>query len=232
MKKIVDEGPISHQLKEFFELSSVIVDYNSGNLHSAKKSFQLISNELGNNQVEVTSEPEVILRADRVILPGVGSFNDCKLNLLKQRGLIDAIKHRVIKDGVPFLGICVGHQLMASIGVENNLKTEGFGWIPGTVTRITPSDPSLKIPHMGWNTLKFDRKHELFSGIDEDEHAYFVHSYHLELENPQDRIAFSNYGQKITAAIVRENLVGTQFHPEKSQTMGLTFIRNFLCWRP
>ena len=213
-------------------MSSVIVDYKSGNLHSAKKSFQLISDELGHKEVLVSSKPEVIREAERIILPGVGTFNDCKSNLLKEPGLIDAIETRVISDGVPFLGICVGHQLMASFGLENNLKTEGFDWIPGTVDRLNPSDQDLKVPHMGWNTLEFDRAHALLDGIDEHSHAYFVHSYHLVLDNLKDRLAYSSYGQQITAAVLKDNMVGTQFHPEKSQTVGLTFIRNFLRWKP
>ena len=213
-------------------MRSVIVDYNSGNLHSVKKSFQLISTEIGNEEIVVSANPEVILKAERVILPGVGAFNDCKSNLLKQPGLIEAIEQRVMKDGVPFLGICVGHQLMASLGLENNIETKGFNWISGKVDRITPSNGGFKIPHMGWNTLVFDRDHALFYDIDENSHAYFVHSYHLVLDNLRDRLAYTHYGQYITAAVQKNNIAGTQFHPEKSQTVGLTFIRNFLRWRP
>ena len=213
-------------------MTSVIVDYNSGNLHSAKKSFQLLSTELNQGEVLVSSDIDVIVKAERLILPGVGSFNDCKANLLKKNGLFEAIEQRVIFDGVPFLGICVGHQLMATIGLENNNKTAGFDWISGTVTKITPSDPALKIPHMGWNTLHFDNKHSLFDGINDGDHTYFVHSYHLIMDDEINRISYTNYGQKITAAVVKDNMVGTQFHPEKSQTVGLTFIRNFLLWRP
>ena len=213
-------------------MTSVIVDYNSGNLHSAKKSFQLLSTELNQGEVLVSSDIDVILKAERLILPGVGSFNDCKANLLKKNGLFEAIEQRVIFDGVPFLGICVGHQLMATIGLENNVKTAGFDWISGTVTKITPSDPALKIPHMGWNTLHFDNKHSLFDGINDGDHTYFVHSYHLIMDDEINRISYTNYGQKITAAVVKDNMAGTQFHPEKSQAVGLTFIRNFLLWRP
>ncbi|MDG2475217.1 MAG: imidazole glycerol phosphate synthase subunit HisH [Paracoccaceae bacterium] len=213
-------------------MNSVIVDYNSGNLHSAQKSFQLISNDLGQGEVLVSSNPEIILKAERIILPGVGSFNDCKLNLLKKAGLIEAMEQRVIKDGVPFLGICVGHQLMASVGLENEINTKGLGWISGTVMKIAPSNPKLKVPHMGWNTLAFDRDHKLFKGINEEDHAYFIHSYHLVLDNVIDRLSYTEYGQKITAAVLKENMVGTQFHPEKSQAVGLRFIQNFLLWRP
>ena len=213
-------------------MTSVIVDYNSGNLHSAKKSFQLISDELDQGEVLVSGDPEVILKAERIILPGVGTFTDCKVNLVKQTGLIEAIEERVIKDGRPFLGICVGHQLMASMGLENNVTTKGLGWVAGTVKKITPSDPKLKVPHMGWNTLIFDRKHHLFNGISSHDHAYFVHSYHLDLENSDDRSAYTEYGQHVTAAVFKENMAGTQFHPEKSQSVGLRFIRNFLLWRP
>ena len=213
-------------------MTSVIVDYNSGNLHSAKKSFQLLSLELNQGEVLVTSDIDVILKAERLILPGVGSFNDCKVNLHKKTGLFEAIEQRVVCDGVPFLGICVGHQLMATIGLENNTETKGFNWVSGTVSQITPSDQSLKIPHMGWNTLHFDHKHKLFNGINEGDHVYFVHSYHLILDNQNERISYTNYGQEITAAVVKDNMAGTQFHPEKSQAIGLTFIRNFLLWRP
>ena len=213
-------------------MTSVIVDYNSGNLHSAKKSFQLLSTELNQGEVLVSSDIDVIVKAERLILPGVGSFNDCKANLLKKNGLFEAIEQRVIFDGVPFLGICVGHQLMATIGLENNNKTAGFDWISGTVTKITPSDSALKIPHMGWNTLHFDNKHSLFNGINDGDHTYFVHSYHLIMDDEINRISYTNYGQKITAAVVKDNMAGTQFHPEKSQAVGLTFIRNFLLWRP
>ena len=213
-------------------MSSVIVDYNSGNLHSVKKSFQLISNELDQGEVLVSANPDIIIKAERIILPGVGTFDDCKSNLLKQTGLIEAIEERILKDGKPFLGICVGHQLMASKGLENNVETEGLGWIAGTVKKITPSSPHLKIPHMGWNTLLIDREHQLFNGIGNQDHAYFVHSYHLELEHPEERISYTEYGQKITAAVLKENMAGTQFHPEKSQSIGLRFIANFLLWRP
>ena len=208
------------------------MDCNSGNLHSAKKSFQRISKELGQKDIVVSANPNVILAADRVILPGVGAFDDCKSNLLKKVGLIEAIEQRVLKDGVPFLGICVGHQLMASSGVENNVRTPGFDWIPGIVKRISSSKPHFKIPHMGWNSLVFDRHHELFNGINEQHHMYFVHSYHLVPDKPTDRIAYTDYGLKITAAVLKENMVGTQFHPEKSQAVGLKFIRNFLLWKP
>ncbi len=213
-------------------MGSIIIDYNSGNLHSVRKSFQLVSNELEKGEILISSRPEEILTAERIILPGVGSFNDCKSNLLKRSGLIEAIKQRVMKDKKPFLGICVGQQLMATTGLENNVKTKGFDWISGTVERIAPSNPSLKIPHMGWNELRFDRNHELFEGIKTNDHAYFIHSYHFVLDNPAERISYTDYGQTITAAVLKENMVGTQFHPEKSQSVGLTFIRNFLLWKP
>ena len=213
-------------------MGSVIVDYNSGNIHSVKKSFQLIANELGQEEVLVSNNPKTILKAEKIVLPGVGTFTDCKSNLVKQTGLIESIEQRVVNDGIPFLGICVGHQLLASIGLENNVETSGLGWIPGTVTKISSPDPNLKIPHMGWNTLIFDRQHELFDGIKELDHAYFVHSYHVVLDNPGDRVCYTNYGQKVTAAVVKENIVGTQFHPEKSQAVGLTFIQNFMLWKP
>ena len=213
-------------------MGSVIIDYNSGNLHSVKKSFQLVSEELGRGKVTISNDPEIVIKADRIILPGVGAFHDCKSNLIKQTGLMEAIEQRVTKDGAPFLGICVGHQLMASIGLENNIKTEGFNWIPGRVERINPANPDLKVPHMGWNTLCFDRDHQLFNGINENDHVYFVHSYHVILDNPNHRVSYTQYSQDITAAVIRANMIGTQFHPEKSQAVGLTFIRNFLNWSP
>jgi len=191
-----------------------------------------MSSNLGQGEVLVSSDPKVILRAKRIILPGVGSFNDCKSNLLKRVGLIEALEERVLKDKIPFLGICVGQQMMASNGLENNTSTAGLGWVPGTVERISPSNLNFKIPHMGWNTLKFDRSHQLFDEINDQDHVYFVHSYHLKVDDPADRICYTNYGQEITAAVLKNNMVGTQFHPEKSQTVGLTFIRNFLTWQP
>jgi glutamine amidotransferase len=213
-------------------VNSVIVDYNSGNLHSARKSFQHVSTEFNKGEVIVSSRPSDILKADRIILPGVGSFDDCRKGLSNISDLFEAIEQRVIKEGYPFLGICVGHQMMATTGYENNCETAGFNWIPGDVVKISPLDDALKIPHMGWNSLKFDARHSLFHDISDGDHVYFVHSYHLVPKNKEHRISYTSYSQDITAAIIKDNIVGTQFHPEKSQTTGLTFIRNFLSWKP
>lgn len=213
-------------------MNAVIIDYNSGNLHSAKKSFQRVASELGRGEVIVSSEPEEIAKADRIILPGVGSFDSCKRELLAVSGMFEAIEQRVIREGHPLLGICVGQQLMATIGFENELETKGFDWIPGKVVKISPSVSSLKIPHIGWNSLQFDYYHPLFEDINENSHMYFVHSYHLIPDDINRRVSYTNYGTKITAAVICENIIGTQFHPEKSQTEGLKFIKNFFCWNP
>ncbi len=213
-------------------MSCVIVDYASGNLHSALKSFQRMAAETGTGPVTVSADPETILAADRIVLPGVGAFADCRAGLLARPGLFEAIETRVIAGGVPFLGICVGAQMMASRGLEHGLDTPGFGWIPGEVVRIAPADPALKIPHMGWNALADLAPHPLLAGIAPGEHAYFVHSYHLVAENPAHVLARVDHGGPITAMVGRDNLAGTQFHPEKSQKTGLRLIANFLAWRP
>jgi glutamine amidotransferase len=215
-------------------LSVVIIDYGSGNLHSAQKAFERAAREAGlSTPVEVTGDPQRVRRADRVVLPGVGAFADCKRGLVAADGMIAALEERVIAQGAPFLGICVGMQLMAERGLEHEV-TQGLGWIRGDVARIAPADAALKIPHMGWNTLSLTRPHPLFAGIaagDDGLHAYFVHSYHLAADDDQT-IARADYGGPVTAVVGRDNLVGAQFHPEKSQTLGLAFIANFLRWRP
>jgi imidazole glycerol-phosphate synthase subunit HisH len=212
-------------------MTCVIVDYASGNLHSAEKSFQRMARETGSGTVVVSSDPEVVRKADRVVLPGVGAFADCRAGLLAVEGMFEAIRTRVIDQGVPFLGICVGAQLMASRGREH-LDSEGFGWIPGEVAQIVPADPALKIPHMGWNELEVLSSHPLFEGIRSGDHAYFVHSYHLVAQNPAHVLARTDHGGPVTAAVGRDNLFGAQFHPEKSQTTGLRLIANFLNWTP
>jgi glutamine amidotransferase len=166
------------------------------------------------------------------VLPGVGAFADCRAGLAAIPGLFEAIEDRVIRRGAPFLGICVGQQMMASLGREHGRDTPGFGWIPGEVVRLTPSDPALKIPHMGWNALEIAAPHPVLAGIASGDHAYFVHSYHLVPEDPRHRIATVDHGGPVTAVVARDNLLGTQFHPEKSQTTGLRLIANFLAWRP
>ncbi len=213
-------------------MTTVIVDYNSGNIHSAEKSFQRMATELGTAPVVVTSDPEVVRRADRIVLPGVGAFTDCRQGLASYDGLFEAIEERVIKGGAPFLGICVGMQMMATIGREHGHETAGFDWIGGEVVEMTPDDPALKVPHMGWNELEIRQDHALFDGISSGDHAYFVHSYHLSPENPDHLLAEVDYGGPITAAVGRDNMVGTQFHPEKSQKTGLRLIGNFLKWAP
>jgi imidazole glycerol-phosphate synthase subunit HisH len=212
-----------------------IVDYGSGNLHSAAKAFERAAREEGLSEpIVVTSDPEAVARADRVVLPGVGAFADCRRGLDEVAGMVAALDESVRRRGRPFLGICVGMQLMAERGREYEV-TQGLGWIPGEVDRITPSDPSLKIPHMGWNTLNACRPHPLLEGIatgPEGLHAYFVHSFQLEPSERSDLIAEADYGGPVTAVVGRDTAVGTQFHPEKSQRLGLRLIANFLKWTP
>jgi len=216
-------------------MSVAIVDYGSGNLHSAAKACERAARESGHEQpIIVTSDPEAVARADRVVLPGVGAFADCRRGLDAVPGMIDALKESVRKRGKPFLGICVGMQLMAERGREYQV-TLGLGWIAGEVDRITPNDPSLKIPHMGWNTLNMLQPHPLLEDIPlgpDGLHAYFVHSYELKPTQRRDLIAQADYGGPLTAIVGRDNMVGTQFHPEKSQRLGLKLIANFLKWSP
>ncbi len=209
---------------------TVIVDYSSGNLHSAEKSVRRMADELCCGEVRVSSRPETVAGADRLILPGVGAFADCR-HALAKRGLDEAIRMAVVERAVPFLGICVGMQLMATTGLEHG-RTNGFDWIPGVVRSIERGDAGLKIPHMGWNSLRFTDAHPLFAGICETTDVYFVHSYHLVPAQAQDRIAFTDYGGDVTAAVAAGNLAGVQFHPEKSQRAGLRIIANFLSWDP
>ena len=210
---------------------TVLIDYESGNLHSAEKAFQRMARETGAGEVIVTSNPEDVARADRIVLPGDGAFPACRRALVERTGLYEAMVEAVERKGRPFLGICVGMQLMATTGHEYE-ETPGLGWIAGDVVRIEPSDPALKVPHMGWNDLVIDRPHPVLDGIETGEHAYFVHSYHMRVRNPQDRLAHCDYGGDITAIVGRGTMVGTQFHPEKSQAAGLRLIANFLRWRP
>ena len=213
----------------------VIIDYGSGNLHSAGKAFERAARE---NAIEadilVSAEPADVAEADRVVLPGVGAFADCRAGLERIDGLLDALCETVIEKARPFLGICVGMQLMAERGLEHGISP-GLGWIHGEVGAIAPDRPELKIPHMGWNTLRLRNPHPLLAGIetgDEGLHAYFVHSYHLVAGEPGTVIAETDYGGPVTAMVGRDNLVGTQFHPEKSQRLGLRLIANFLAWKP
>ena len=210
---------------------TVLVDYDSGNLHSAAKAFQRMASEVDGGQVLVSSRPEDVARADRIVLPGDGAFPACRQALGAKDGLFEAIAEAVTHRARPFLGICVGMQMMASWGREYQ-DTPGFGWIPGEVVRITPTEPALKVPHMGWNDLVLDAPHPLLDGISTGDHAYFVHSYHFRVTDPAHRLAHVNYAGAVTAVIGRETMVGTQFHPEKSQKAGLRLIANFLNWRP
>ena len=216
-------------------MSVAIIDYGSGNLHSAAKAFERAARDSALAMpIDVTAEPEKIRAAERIVLPGVGAFKDCREGLLAVPGLWETLEEQVIRVGKPFLGICVGMQLMASRGLEHDVA-EGFGWIPGDVKPITPKDPSFKIPHMGWNTLNLCKPHALLAGIplgDNGLHAYFVHSYHFEPRDPAHVIATTEHGMTVTAMVGRDNLAGTQLHPEKSQQLGLTLIANFLRWRP
>jgi len=216
-------------------MSVAIVDYGSGNLHSAAKAFERAARECGYGEpIVVTHDPDAVARAERVVLPGVGAFADCRRGLDAVSGMVEALSTRVRQQGRPFLGICVGMQLMAERGREYEV-TAGLGWIPGEVDRITPSDPDLKIPHMGWNTLNAVRPHKLLEGISvgpQGLHAYFVHSFHLKTAEPASLVAQADYGGPVTAIVGRDTAVGTQFHPEKSQRLGLKLIANFLQWKP
>jgi glutamine amidotransferase len=216
-------------------VSVAIVDYGSGNLHSAAKAFERAARESGHDQpILVTHDPDRVARADRVVLPGVGAFADCRRGLDAVAGMVEALNVAVRQRGRPFLGICVGMQLMAERGREYAV-TPGLGWIAGDVDRIAPTDPALKIPHMGWNTLTAARPHPLLDGIATGAsglHAYFVHSYELKVADRNDLVAQADYGGPVTAIVGRDTMVGTQFHPEKSQRMGLALIANFLKWTP
>ena len=250
-------------------MTCAIIDYGSGNLHSAVKSFERAATESGaNTKIILTNEPNTIKAADRIVLPGVGAYADCLNGLEAIEGLREALEEAVIQNAKPFFGICVGMQLMSTEGHEHKV-TQGLNWIPGKVKAITPTNPTLKIPHMGWNTLKVSSKgsdadravaggqseapekngveierktvdgqsglHPVLKDINLGPaglHAYFVHSYHYEVDNPAHRLLTTNYGGDITAMIGRDNIIGTQFHPEKSQKLGLKLIANFLNWRP
>lgn len=212
-----------------------IVDYGSGNLRSAQKAFERAAYESAiHADILVTADPQMVENADRIVLPGVGAFRDCRDGVHAIDGMMDVLQQQVRTKAKPFLGICVGMQLMADRGLEGR-ETTGFGWIKGQVEKISVSDPSLKIPHMGWNTLDVSNPHPLLNGIETGEaglHAYFVHSFHFHNELSADCIATAQYGGLVTAMIASENMVGTQFHPEKSQKLGLALISNFLQWNP
>jgi len=210
---------------------TVLVDYESGNLHSAEKAFQRMSAEVGGGAVIVSNRAEDVARADRIVLPGDGAFPACRDALAAVPGMIEALEDAVIARGRPFLGICVGMQLLASRGLEYR-QVPGLGWIPGTVERIAPADATLKVPHMGWNDLVLDRAHPVLDGLGTGNHAYFVHSYQFHADDPAHLLAHVDYAGPVTAIVGRDNILGTQFHPEKSQATGLRLIANFLRWSP
>ncbi|TWB51535.1 imidazole glycerol phosphate synthase subunit HisH [Rhizobium sp. ERR 922] len=212
-----------------------IIDYGSGNLRSATKAFERAAREAGiDAEIDLTDDAERVATADRIVLPGVGAYADCRRGLDAVPGMTEAVIDVVEHKARPFLGICVGMQLMSSRGLEKTI-TQGFGWIKGDVKEMTPSDLDLKIPQIGWNTLDIRHPHALFDGIEtgpDGLHAYFVHSYHLAADHSDDVIATTNYGGPMTAFVGRDNIAGAQFHPEKSQKLGLALIANFLRWKP
>ena len=215
-------------------MTVAIIDYGSGNLHSAHKAFERASQEAGvGEEIVITADPDRIRGAERIVLPGVGAFADCRNGLASREGLLEALGEAVRQKGRPFLGICVGMQLLATRGLEHGV-TDGFGWIPGDVVALDAGS-DLRIPHMGWNTLDVVREHPTLAGIPtgpDGLHAYFVHSYQLAPQSPDTLVAETDYGGRVTAIVGRDNIVGSQFHPEKSQKLGLAFIANFLRWRP
>ena len=210
---------------------TAIIDYESGNLHSAEKAFQRMAREMDAGEVVVTSDADVVARADRLVLPGDGAFPACAAELRGHKGIYDAMVEAVEQKGRPFLGICVGMQLMATTGHEYE-ETPGLGWVGGDVVKIAPADPALKVPHMGWNDLVIESAHPVFDGITSGDHVYFVHSYHFRVAKPAERLAHVDYAGDVTAVIGRDTMVGMQFHPEKSQATGLRMIGNFLTWKP
>ena len=214
-------------------MSVAIIDYGSGNLHSAAKALERAARDVGDTVI-VTSDPDAVRGAERIVLPGVGAFADCRRGLDAVSGMVEALREAVERQAKPFLGICVGCQLMAERGLEKE-TSEGLGWIAGDVVEIKPSDPELKIPHMGWNDIEVAREHPLLAGIPtgpDGLDAYFVHSYHIAARKPDEVVATADYGGPVTAIVGRDNLAGTQFHPEKSQELGLALIANFLRWKP
>ncbi len=210
---------------------TALIDYDSGNLHSAQKAFERMAAEAGAGRVVVTADPAVVARAERIVLPGDGAFPACRRALASVAGMEEALEEAVIGRGRPFLGICVGMQMLATTGHEYE-ETPGFGWIGGEIRRIAPEDLTLKVPHMGWNDLVIDRAHPVLQGIATGDHAYFVHSYAMTVADPAHLLAHADYGGPVTAIVGRDNILGTQFHPEKSQSAGLRLIANFLNWRP
>ena len=213
-------------------MSVVIIDYGSSNLRSAAKAFERGVAEAGLSlNVQVSADPDHVRNASHIVLPGVGAFADCRAGLLALDGMADALQETVLEKAKPFLGICVGMQLMGTLGLEHG-KHAGLGWLNGTVRALDLSEKNLKIPHMGWNELDLNVAHPVLDGLSNRPHVYFVHSYYLDCESPVDVLATVDYGGSITAVVGRDNMVGTQFHPEKSQHVGLKLISNFLKWNP
>ncbi len=212
-------------------MRTVLIDYQSGNLHSAEKAFQRMAAETGAGEVVVTDDPDLVAAADRIVLPGDGAFPACRRALFDHSGIFEAMDEAVTRRGVPFFGICIGMQMLATRGREYE-DTPGFDWIGGEVVAIDPADPGLKVPHMGWNDLVIEHPHPVLAGVATGDHAYFVHSYHFQVADPADRLAYVGYGGDVTAVVGRDNILGTQFHPEKSQAAGLRIISNFFTWTP
>ena len=210
---------------------TALIDYESGNLHSAQKAFERMARETGAGDVVVTDDPDVVARADRIVLPGDGAFPACRRALFEHSGLFEALDEAVTGQGRPFFGICIGMQMLATAGREYE-DTPGFDWIGGEVVLIDPTNPALKVPHMGWNDLVIDHAHPVLDGVATGDHAYFVHSYHFQVADPAERLAHVDYSGDVTAVVGRGNIFGTQFHPEKSQEAGLRIIANFLRWKP
>ncbi|MEZ5722375.1 MAG: imidazole glycerol phosphate synthase subunit HisH [Paracoccaceae bacterium] len=210
---------------------TALIDYESGNLHSAQKAFERMARETGAGEVVVTGDPQVVAAADRIVLPGDGAFPACRRALFDHSGLFEALDEAVTRGGKPFFGICIGMQMLATTGREYE-DTPGFDWISGEVVLIDPADPGLKVPHMGWNDLVIDHAHPVLDGVATGDHAYFVHSYHFQVDDPAERLAYVDYAGDVTAVVGRGNIFGTQFHPEKSQEAGLRIIANFLRWKP
>ena len=212
-------------------MTTVLIDYDSGNLHSAHKAFERMANEVGGSEVIVTSDAEAVAKADRIVLPGDGAFPHCREELFSRSDLAEAMIEAVQKRAVPFMGICVGMQMLATTGFEYQ-KTAGLGWIDGEIHKIEPQDQNLKIPHMGWNDLHIAQAHPVLAGTKTGDHAYFVHSYAMQVGDPETLLAHVDYGGQVTAIVGRDNVIGMQFHPEKSQEAGLLMIGNFLRWAP
>ena len=210
---------------------TALIDYGSGNIASAAKALGRAAGDASGQTITVTADPDLVRKADRIVLPGVGAFADCMRGLSAVPGMVDVLNESVLKNGTPFLGICVGMQLMATAGREFGAHP-GLNWIEGDVVPIAPADPTLKIPHMGWNEIELTRNHPIFAGLEPDANAYYVHSFEMKPSDRGHLLAATNYGGAITAAIGRDNLVGTQFHPEKSQAVGLQILANFLNWTP